>query len=102
MDQHVHFGGCGCAEEAKGPLELYCLFDCIKPESIIALNEATAGSVRGVVKSYDERLRDDTPTLNSECDGEVLIKVAFESEVKVRAIAVRCKDKATAPKEMKV
>lgn len=51
---HVHFGSCGCAEEAKGPLDLYSLWDSMKHVEITCLNEAEPNTGRQIVKDYDE------------------------------------------------
>jgi hypothetical protein len=98
---HIHYGSCGCAEEAKGPLELYDLHENMKSELTTCLNEAVSGSIKKVVRPYEARIENEH-TVESDCDGEVLINIEFESDVKVKGITVRCVDKDLAPAKMSV
>jgi hypothetical protein len=51
-----------------------------------ALNEARAGSVRGVFRPWAERLDLSLPTLDSnDDDPELLIHVPFNGTVKIKA-----------------
>ena len=53
---------------------------------VAALNEARAGSVRGVFRPWAERLDMSLPTLDSnEDDPELLIHVPFNGTVKIKA-----------------
>jgi len=102
MSQHIHTHNCGCAEEAKGLGDLYSLYANIKSDGVVALNEAVPNTGLGVIKPFDTRL-DDTVTLESDSDGEVLLRIPFTSVIKLKAITVRTAgDEDRAPTRMKL
>ena len=99
--QHIHFGSCGCAEEAKGGLDLYSLNEGILPANIQCFNEAKPDSIRNVICCYEDR-QQTTHVVESDCDGEILVHIKFNNPVKVKSFIVASSNEDTSPKSMRV
>ncbi|CAK0741077.1 hypothetical protein CVIRNUC_001298 [Coccomyxa viridis] len=87
-----NFGAC-CAHdhdcEAADCGPAWSLHERIDQSHVWALNEAHAGSVKGVFRPWAERLDMSLPTLDSnEDDPELLIHVPFNGSVKIKAITI--------------
>lgn len=102
MAQHIHTHNCGCAEAAKGLGDLYSLYSQVKMDEVVTLNEDTPNSGRAVIKPFATRL-DNTATVESSCDGELIFRIPFAAVAKLKAIVVRGADGADrAPAKMKL
>lgn len=99
--QHIHFGSCGCAEEAQGGLDLYSLNESIAPENISCMNEATPDSIVAVISRYEDRALHQS-VVESDVDGELLIHVKFNPPVRLKSFIVSSAKKPSAPKNMSV
>ncbi|ORZ37724.1 galactose-binding domain-like protein [Catenaria anguillulae PL171] len=115
MSHHHH--GPGCSHEAHdhdhdhghdghdhdGPDRgtEYSLWRYINIDQIRCLNEQVEGSAKKVFRPWEERL-DEDKYVESDADEQLLIHIPFTGQVKLKAIALRCRPDETAPSELKV
>ncbi|EXF84753.1 hypothetical protein CFIO01_10819 [Colletotrichum fioriniae PJ7] len=84
------------------PALQHSLYGHINFDEVTALNEATIGSARAVVKkTWAERL-DAEPEVVSDCDEQLLVNVPFTGQVKLHALLLRTSDSPSAPRTLKL
>lgn len=90
---HEHHHACGHAHDDEdhvrpGEGQQDSLYASIDRDSVSALNERVEGSVRGIVRPFDERMRTDL-VLESDVDDELIIHIPFTGSVQLRALVLR-------------
>ncbi|KAI0556233.1 PITH domain-containing protein [Xylaria curta] len=84
------------------PALQHSLYQHIKFDDIVTLNEAQEGSGKAIVKkTWSERLQT-TPELASDVDEQILITVPFTGQVKLHSILLRTSPSASAPRTLRV
>jgi len=64
-------------------------YTLVSPMQIWALNEATAGSAKGVFREWQDRLNfQAAPLVSNNDDPELLIHIPFDGVVKLKAICI--------------
>ncbi|KAI3327965.1 DUF1000 domain protein [Xylariaceae sp. AK1471] len=84
------------------PALQHSLYQHIRFDDIITMNEAQTGSGKAIVKkTWSERLQIE-PELASDADEQVLMNVPFTGQVKLHSILLRSSPSASAPRTLKV
>ena len=106
VHNHNHHAGCNCAEEMKqSDTTGDDLFPCIELEDLECFNEAVTDSIKKVIRPLNDRLAfRDNPSLSvqSDLDTELVVKIQFNSEVKVKCVKVAGGTDGTAPNKLRV
>ena len=102
----MHHAGCNCAEEMKqsDPTGVD-LFPCILSSDIECFNEKDIDSIQKVIRPYERKTafrQDPSLTMQADMGTELVVKIPFNSEVKVKAICVAGGNDGDAPSKMKV
>ena len=71
-------------------------------EGLQAFNEAESGSTKYVVRPREEMLEESKGILKSDDDHELVIKIPFDTKVKIKAITIIGGENGTAPKNLKL
>ncbi|KAI0593748.1 DUF1000-domain-containing protein [Biscogniauxia sp. FL1348] len=111
-DEHVSHGGHDHHDHGHDhdhdhsdditPALQHSLYQHIRFDDIITLNEATTGSGKAIVKkTWAERLQPE-PELQSDADEQLLMTVPFTGQVKLHSILVRSSASASAPRTLRV
>ncbi|KAK4455528.1 PITH domain-containing protein [Podospora aff. communis PSN243] len=108
-DEHSHSHGGDGHDHADHdhsdditPALQFSLYQYIDFDQVTALNEATEGSGRAIVKkTWAERLTVE-PELESDADEELLMNIPFTGQVKLHSILLRTSDSESAPRTLKV
>jgi len=79
------FAGSSHSHSAEAPEDTWNLYQHI--ESVVGLNATAPGDAAAIFKPHAKRL-DAEPTLTSDGDEELMVKVAFSSPVHIRRIMV--------------
>ncbi|KAI1748543.1 DUF1000-domain-containing protein [Xylaria castorea] len=100
-DHHHHGDGHDHSDDITPALQ-HSLYQHIKFDDIVTLNEAEPGSGTAIVKkTWSERLQT-TPELASDVDEQILITVPFTGQVKLHSILLRTSPSASAPRTLHV
>ena len=81
------------------------LYPCILMSEVECFNEKDADSIQKVVRPFEQKtsfLQDPTLSLQSDLGTELVVKIQFNSEVKVKSVCVAGGTDGTAPSKMKV
>ncbi|KAI1737148.1 PITH domain-containing protein [Xylaria scruposa] len=98
---HDHHDGHDHSDDITPALQ-HSLYQHIKFDDIVTLNEAQLGSGKAIVKkTWSERLQT-TPELASDVDEQILITVPFTGQVKLHSILLRTSPSASAPRTLRV
>ncbi|KAI0451790.1 translation protein [Xylaria acuta] len=98
---HDHHDGHDHSDDITPALQ-HSLYQHIKFDDIVTLNEAEPGSGKAIVKkTWSERLQV-TPELASDVDEQILITVPFTGQVKLHSILIRTSPSASAPRTLRV
>ncbi|KAI0859317.1 PITH domain-containing protein [Xylaria cubensis] len=110
-DEHAAHGGHGGHDHHHDghdhsdditPALQHSLYQHIKFDDIVTLNEEQPGSGKAIVKkTWSERLQT-TPELASDVDEQILITVPFTGQVKLHSILLRTSPSASAPRTLRV
>ncbi|KAK3989839.1 RNA polymerase I-specific transcription-initiation factor-domain-containing protein [Cladorrhinum sp. PSN332] len=105
-EHHDHGGNGGGAEHDHSdditPALQFSLYQHIDFDKIVALNEASYGSGKAVIKkTWAERMSLE-PEIESDADEQVLVGVSFTGQVKLHSILIRTSDSDSAPMTLKV
>ena len=99
-------GGCNCAEEMKNQdPNGEDLFPCILMSDVECFNEANVDSAQKVLRPIEQKrafLHDESLTMKADYGTELVVKIPFNSEVKVKSICVAGGHEGDAPSKMKV
>ena len=106
-DHHDHGPGrCNCAEELKQyDPHGEDLYDCILRDDIECFNEEDCNSILKVIRPYSEKdafRTDESLCVKADMGTEIVVKIPFNSEVKVKAVTVVGGSDGKAPSKMKV
>lgn len=103
---HNHHAGCNCAEEAKqSDTTGDDLFPCIDFGEVECFNEEVTDSILKVIRPLDDRLafrKDASLSVKADLDTELVVKIRFNSEVKVKAVRVAGGPDGCSPNKMRV
>jgi len=80
---------------------LYSLFSKIDLSKVECLNEATEGSGKTVFKPWDERLNFEH-FVESDCDEELLFKIPFTGNVKLKGLMIIGGEDETHPSRLRI
>lgn len=75
------------------------LYGCIDREAVSALNEATPGSSKRIIKPYNER-NDETLALASDADDQLILTIPFTGPVKLRTLLLKAGPGAQTPAKL--
>ncbi|KAL9300716.1 putative Galactose-binding-like domain superfamily, PITH domain, PITH domain superfamily [Arabidopsis thaliana] len=81
----------------------WSLYKHIDLSKVSALNESVSGSAKSVFKAWEQRLHSSGEHLESnEGDPELLVFVAFTSDVKIKSISIVGGPEGTSPSKLRV
>ena len=99
-------GVCNCAEEAKNSDPTGDdLYPCIDMGEVECFNEAQADSVKQTIRPLNERLdfrENPALSMKADLDYDMVVRVQFNSEVKVKAIKVAGGPDGTSPNTLRI
>ena len=100
---HIHHAGCGCSEEMKKQdphgMDLYEMIDF---DAVQCFNERKKDMCKNVIRSFENKMDFSKGPLKSGYGKDMVIKIPFTCEVRVKCIALISGDDGEAPTTLKL